>query len=111
MIKTIEWNNGRVIMLVTAFTTRRIFREYTKAEEVAPRRRHGDPWSSAIGVAAAMGIALGMNRTAIRNFIFNARANGCKNETDSGKSILAIERMNQIRAVEGSTTRAVQSDS
>ena len=62
MIKTIEWNNGRVIMLDQRLLPREeIFREYTKAEEVARAIEdmviRGAP---AIGVAAAMGIALGM---------------------------------------------------
>ena len=62
MIKTIEWNNGRVIMLDQRLLPREeIFREYTTAEEVARAIEdmviRGAP---AIGVAAAMGIALGM---------------------------------------------------
>lgn len=62
MIKTIEWKNGRVIMVdQTLLPGEEVFREYSTAEEVARAIEsmviRGAP---AIGVAAAMGIALGM---------------------------------------------------
>lgn len=62
MIKTIEWQNGTVIMVdQTRLPSEEIYREYKTAEEVAQAIEtmviRGAP---AIGVAAAMGIALGM---------------------------------------------------
>ncbi|MCI0416723.1 S-methyl-5-thioribose-1-phosphate isomerase [bacterium] len=62
MIKTIEWQNGKVIMVdQTLLPTEEVYREYTTAEEVARAIEtmviRGAP---AIGVAAAMGIALGV---------------------------------------------------
>ncbi len=62
MIKTIEWQDGKVIMVdQTLLPTEEVYREYTTAEEVARAIEtmviRGAP---AIGVAAAMGIALGM---------------------------------------------------
>jgi methylthioribose-1-phosphate isomerase len=65
MIKTIEWQNGKVIMVdQTLLPTEEIYREYTTSEEVARAIEtmviRGAP---AIGVAAAMGIALGMQNT------------------------------------------------
>lgn len=62
MIKTIEWTNGKVVMVDQRLLPgEEIFREYTTAEEVAKSIEEmvirGAP---AIGVAAAMGIALGM---------------------------------------------------
>ena len=62
MIKTIEWRQGKVIMVdQTLLPTEETYREYTTAEEVARAIEtmviRGAP---AIGVAAAMGIALGM---------------------------------------------------
>lgn len=62
MIKTIEWQNGKVIMVdQTLLPSEEIYREYETAEEVARAIEtmviRGAP---AIGVAAAMGIALGM---------------------------------------------------
>jgi methylthioribose-1-phosphate isomerase len=62
MIKTIEWKNGRVVMVDQRLLPgEEVFREYTTAEEVARAIEdmviRGAP---AIGVAAAMGIALGL---------------------------------------------------
>ena len=62
MIKTIEWQDGKVVMVdQTLLPNEEIYREYTTAEEVARAIEtmviRGAP---AIGVAAAMGIALGM---------------------------------------------------
>jgi methylthioribose-1-phosphate isomerase len=62
MIKTIEWKNDKVIMVdQTLLPGEEVYREYTTAEEVARAIEQmvirGAP---AIGVAAAMGIALGM---------------------------------------------------
>jgi methylthioribose-1-phosphate isomerase len=62
MIRTIEWKDGKVIMVdQTLLPVEEIYREYTTAEEVARAIEtmviRGAP---AIGVAAAMGIALGM---------------------------------------------------
>jgi methylthioribose-1-phosphate isomerase len=62
MIRTIEWKDGKIIMVdQTLLPGEEIYREYTTAEEVARAIEtmviRGAP---AIGVAAAMGIALGM---------------------------------------------------
>jgi methylthioribose-1-phosphate isomerase len=62
MIKTIEWKDGKVIMVdQRLLPNEEIYREYTSYEEVAKAIEdmviRGAP---AIGVAAAMGIALGM---------------------------------------------------
>ena len=62
MIKTIEWKDGKVIMIdQRLLPNEEIFREYSTSEEVAKAIEdmviRGAP---AIGVAAAMGIALGM---------------------------------------------------
>jgi methylthioribose-1-phosphate isomerase len=62
MFRTIDWNGGAVVMLdQTRLPTEVIYRRYESAEEVAEAIRsmviRGAP---AIGVAAAMGIALGM---------------------------------------------------
>src|SRR4051794_1886968 len=62
MIKTIEWDNGKVVMIDQLLLPgEEIYRTYTTAEEVAKAIEEmvirGAP---AIGVAAAMGIALGM---------------------------------------------------
>jgi len=62
MINTIEWKDGKVFMVdQTLLPGEEVYREYTTAEEVARAIEtmviRGAP---AIGVAAAMGIALGM---------------------------------------------------
>ena len=62
MFKTIDWSGGVVVMLdQTRLPAEVIYRRYERAEEVAEAIRsmviRGAP---AIGVAAAMGIALGM---------------------------------------------------
>lgn len=62
MIKTIEWKNNKVVMVDQLLLPgEEVYREYTTAEEVAVAIEtmviRGAP---AIGVAAAMGIALGM---------------------------------------------------
>ena len=64
MIKTIEWKDGKVVMIdQRLLPNEEIYREYTTAEEVARAIEEmvirGAP---AIGVAAAMGIALGMRQ-------------------------------------------------
>src|SRR4051794_26229532 len=62
VIQTIEWKNGKVYMVdQRMLPTEEVYREYSTAEEVARAIEdmviRGAP---AIGVAAAMGIALGM---------------------------------------------------
>jgi methylthioribose-1-phosphate isomerase len=62
MIKTIEWKNGKVIMIDQRLLPQQeVYQEYSTVEEVAQAIEQmvirGAP---AIGVAAAMGIALGM---------------------------------------------------
>src|SRR5262245_40157731 len=62
MFRTIDWSGGAVVMLdQTRLPAEVIYRRYERAEEVAEAIRsmviRGAP---AIGVAAAMGIALGM---------------------------------------------------
>jgi methylthioribose-1-phosphate isomerase len=64
MFRTIDWSGGTVVMLdQTRLPTEVIYRRYECAEEVAEAIRsmviRGAP---AIGVAAAMGIALGMRQ-------------------------------------------------
>lgn len=64
MINTIEWKDGAVVMVdQKALPLEEVYRTYTTAEEVAQAIEQmvirGAP---AIGVAAAMGIALGMMR-------------------------------------------------
>src|SRR5437868_10409511 len=61
-VRTIEWNNGRVVMIdQRLLPTREVYRVYTTYREVARAIKEmvirGAP---AIGVAAAMGIALGV---------------------------------------------------
>jgi len=65
MFKTIDWSGGVVVMLdQTRLPAEVIYRRYERAEEVAEAIRsmviRGAP---AIGVAAAMGIALGMRES------------------------------------------------
>lgn len=65
MIKTIEWDNGKVVMIDQLLLPgEEIYRTYTTHEEVAKAIEdmviRGAP---AIGVAAAMGIALGVQTT------------------------------------------------
>ncbi len=65
MIKTIEWINGKVVMVdQTLLPAQELYREFSTAEEVAVAIEQmiirGAP---AIGVAAAMGIALGMQQS------------------------------------------------
>src|SRR5438552_16646420 len=60
-VRTIEWRNGRVVMLdQRLLPTREVYRVYSNHREVARAIKdmvvRGAP---AIGVAAAMGIALG----------------------------------------------------
>lgn len=62
MIRTVEWRNGTVVMIdQRLLPTREVYRVYRDAREVAVAIKdmvvRGAP---AIGVAAAMGIALGM---------------------------------------------------
>ena len=66
-VRTIEWRNGSVVMIdQRLLPTREVYRVYRDHREVARAIKdmviRGAP---AIGVAAAMGIALGM-RTAAR---------------------------------------------
>jgi methylthioribose-1-phosphate isomerase len=62
MIKTIEWRDNKVVMVdQLLLPTEEVYREYTTAEEVAVAiERMVIRGAPAIGVAAAMGIALGM---------------------------------------------------
>ena len=66
MFRTIDWSGGAVVMLdQTRLPAEVIYRRYERAEDVAEAIRsmviRGAP---AIGVAAAMGIALGMKQAA-----------------------------------------------
>jgi len=63
-VRTIEWRNGRVVMIdQRLLPTREVYRVYRDHREVARAIKEmvirGAP---AIGVAAAMGIALGARR-------------------------------------------------
>lgn len=70
MIRTLEWKNGQLLMIDQRLLPRReVYRAYRDYREVARAIREmvvrGAP---AIGVAAAMGVALGVRRLADRNF-------------------------------------------
>lgn len=69
-VKTIEWKNGRVVMIDQRLLPKReVYRVYRDYREVAVAIRdmviRGAP---AIGVAAAMGVALGARQIKDRNF-------------------------------------------
>lgn len=69
-VKTIEWKNGRVVMIDQRLLPRReVYRVYRDYHEVAQAIRdmviRGAP---AIGVAAAMGVALGARQLSSRRF-------------------------------------------
>jgi methylthioribose-1-phosphate isomerase len=68
-VRTIEWRNGSVVMIdQRLLPTREVYRVYRDHREVAKAIKdmviRGAP---AIGVAAAMGIALGMRTTRGKN--------------------------------------------
>ena len=70
MIRTIEWRRGRVVMIdQRLLPDREVYRVYRDYREVARAIRdmviRGAP---AIGVAAAMGVALGAHQVSARNF-------------------------------------------
>ena len=69
-VKTIEWKGNRVVMLdQTRLPHKEIYRAYRDYKQVAHAIREmvirGAP---AIGVAAAMGVALGVRKTSEKNF-------------------------------------------
>jgi len=69
MVRTVEWRRGRVVMIDQRLLPRReVYRVYRDSREVARAIREmvvrGAP---AIGVAAAMGVALGARRLSERN--------------------------------------------
>ncbi len=69
MIRTVEWRRGRVVMIdQRLLPSREVYRVYREPREVARAIRdmvvRGAP---AIGVAAAMGVALGARRLSARN--------------------------------------------
>jgi methylthioribose-1-phosphate isomerase len=70
MIRTVEWRRGRVVMIdQRLLPDREVYRVYRDYREVARAIRdmvvRGAP---AIGVAAAMGVALGARQLSARNF-------------------------------------------
>ena len=69
-VKTIEWKGGRVVMLdQTRLPQKEVYRACRDYQQVARAIREmvirGAP---AIGVAAAMGVALGVRKTSTKNF-------------------------------------------
>jgi methylthioribose-1-phosphate isomerase len=102
MIRTIEWQNGKVIMVdQTLLPGEEIYREYQTAEEVAQAIEtmviRGAP---AIGVAAAMGIAIGMQN--VKADAEAQFANICERMSKTRPTAVnlfwAIERMKQVFA-------------
>ena len=96
MIKTIEWKDGKVVMIDQLLLPgEEVYRTYTTHEEVAVAIEtmviRGAP---AIGVAAAMGIALGM-QTASTEQEFNEHLQPpVSNAADRGQSFLG-DRSNE----------------
>jgi methylthioribose-1-phosphate isomerase len=102
MIKTIEWQNGKVIMVdQTLLPGEEVYRTYTTAEEVARAIEtmviRGAP---AIGVAAAMGIALGMQSvTADAETQFHAICERMSKTRPTAVNLFwAIDRMKKLFA-------------
>jgi methylthioribose-1-phosphate isomerase len=100
MIRTIEWQNGRVIMVdQTLLPAEEVYREYETAEEVARAIEtmviRGAP---AIGVAAAMGIALGMQSTSadMESQFAKICERMSKTRPTAVNLFWAIERMKQV---------------
>jgi len=102
MIKTIEWQNGTVIMVdQTLLPSEEVYREYKTAEEVAHAIEtmviRGAP---AIGVAAAMGIALGMQsvRSNLESEFFKICDRMSKTRPTAVNLFWAIARMKTVFA-------------
>jgi methylthioribose-1-phosphate isomerase len=102
MIKTIEWHNGRVRMIdQRLLPSEEFYRDYSDYEEVAQAIEtmviRGAP---AIGVAAAMGIALGMQK--VRSNPDENFAKICdrmaKTRPTAVNLFWAIERMKRVYA-------------
>jgi methylthioribose-1-phosphate isomerase len=102
MIRTIEWKNGRVRMIDQRLLPgEEIYNEYTTYEEVAKAIEdmviRGAP---AIGVAAAMGIALGMQ--SVRSNADQHFAKICERMSKTRPTAVnlfwAIERMKRVYA-------------
>jgi methylthioribose-1-phosphate isomerase len=102
-VRTIEWNNGRVVMIdQRLLPTREVYRVYTNYREVARAIKEmvirGAP---AIGVAAAMGIALGV-RTLRREELRREFDRICRTFAATRPTAVnlfwAIERMRRVYA-------------
>ena len=99
-VRTIEWRNGRVVMLdQRVLPTREVYRVYTSHRDVARAIKdmvvRGAP---AIGVAAAMGIALGartLRGDAARDFERICRTFAATRPT-AVNLFWAIERMRRV---------------
>src|SRR5437867_13405815 len=99
-INTIEWRNGRVVMLdQRLLPTREVYRVYSDHQDVARAIKdmvvRGAP---AIGVAAAMGIALGVRTLrgdAVRDFGRLCRTFAATRPT-AVNLFWAIERMRRV---------------
>jgi methylthioribose-1-phosphate isomerase len=100
-VRTVEWNAGRVVMLdQRELPTREIYRVYREADEVMRAIKElvvrGAP---AIGVAAAMGIALGVRKLSpdrfARDFEKLCRAFAATRPT-AVNLFWAIERMRRV---------------
>jgi methylthioribose-1-phosphate isomerase len=99
-VRTIEWRNGRVVMLdQRVLPTREVYRVYTSHRDVARAIKdmvvRGAP---AIGVAAAMGIALGartLRGDAARDFERMCRTFAATRPT-AVNLFWAIERMRRV---------------
>ena len=105
MIRTVEWRDGRVVMIdQRLLPTREVYRVYRDARDVAAAIRdmvvRGAP---AIGVAAAMGIALGARKLTARN-LDEGFAQLCRMFATARPTAVnlfwAIERMRSVFAAE-----------
>jgi methylthioribose-1-phosphate isomerase len=102
-VRTIEWNNGRVVMIdQRLLPTREVYRVYTNYREVARAIKEmvirGAP---AIGVAAAMGIALGvraLRREELRREFDRICRTFAATRPTAVNLFWAIERMRRVYA-------------
>jgi methylthioribose-1-phosphate isomerase len=102
-VRTIEWNNGRVVMIdQRLLPSREVYRVYTTYREVARAIKEmvirGAP---AIGVAAAMGIALGvrsLRREELRREFDRICRTFAATRPTAVNLFWAIERMRRVYA-------------
>ena len=109
MIRTVEWRNGAVVMIdQRLLPTQEVYRVYRDYREVARAIKdmviRGAP---AIGVAAAMGIALGVRSVAPRQSAARLRAASATlrgDAPDGGQSVLG-DRAHAARVCAAATRR------